>query len=73
MPMAKHGEHKTKAELKAEAEAAMAAFMSKGGAVKQMPTVEPIAFACGNCGHAGTIGVRPGQTMKCPKCRSPLT
>jgi len=62
-----------KRDLKAEAEAALAAFREKGGAVKQMPTVVPTAFGCRNCGHTGVIGIREGQRIRCPKCREFVT
>ncbi len=63
----------SKAARRSEAEDIVAAFLAKGGAVKQMPTVEPTAFACGTCGHAGIAGFAPGKTRKCPKCRAALT
>jgi hypothetical protein len=66
----RNGPKVSRAELKAQAEAALAAFRNQGGAVKQMPSVEPVNFACGTCGHTGVIGARDGQTIRCPKCRS---
>ncbi len=71
-PLPKEGQP-SKADRRTEAEDIVAAFLAKGGAVKQMPTVEPTSFACGTCGHAGIAGFAPGKTRKCPKCRSALT
>jgi len=70
-PMAsRNGPKLSRAELKAQADAALAAFRNQGGAVKQMPTVEPTNFACPTCGHTGVIGAREGQAIRCPKCRT---
>ena len=63
----------TRADRKSEAEAAMAAFLSKGGAVKQVPSVVPTMFACSECGHARIAGMTEGKTTRCPRCRQPLT
>ena len=60
----------TKAELQAEADAALAAFRNKGGAIQQMPAAEAVSFACSVCGHTGTISAREGQHIRCPKCRA---
>ena len=49
-PMAsRNGPKLSRAELKAQADAALAAFRNQGGAVKQMPAVEPTktTLACG--------------------------
>jgi hypothetical protein len=62
----------SKAEKRSGAEDLVAAFLAKGGSVSKMPSVEPTAFACGTCGHAGIMGFAPGKTPKCPKCRSAL-
>ena len=63
----------SKEELKAQAEAAMKAFQAKGRVVDQLDAVIPTTFACANCGHTGTIGVRAGQKIKCPKCREVIS
>jgi hypothetical protein len=70
MPLRGVPQHK--AEKRNEAEDVVAAFLAAGGTVKRMPTVEATAFACGSCGHAGVLGVSPGKTRKCPKCRALL-
>jgi len=62
----------TREELKAQAEAAMAAFKKKGGVVDQGPAVVATAFACSNCGQTGVIGVRADRQARCPRCREPL-
>lgn len=62
----------SKADKRSEAEAQVAAFLARGGAVKEMPAVVATMFACANCGHTGTIGVAPGKKPRCPKCREPL-
>jgi hypothetical protein len=71
-PLPKEGQP-SKAEKRSGAEDLVAAFLAKGGSVNKMPSVEPTAFACATCGHAGIMGFAPGKTPKCPKCRSPLT
>lgn len=60
-------------ELKAQADAAMAAFRDKGGVVQQVEAVVATTFACRNCGHTGTIGVRANQKIRCPKCREVIS
>lgn len=67
------GAPQSKAEKRNEAEDVVAAFLASGGTVKRMPTVEATPFACGSCGHAGILGVSPGKSRKCPKCRAALT
>jgi hypothetical protein len=62
----------SKADRRSEAEALAAAFLAKGGTVKEMPAVVATSFACLTCGHTGTIGVAPGKKPRCPKCREPL-
>lgn len=62
----------SKADKRNDADALVAAFLAKGGAIKEMPSVEPTAFACKNCGHTGIIGLAPGKKAKCPKCREAL-
>jgi hypothetical protein len=46
------GPPRTRADRRSEADDAMAAFLARGGAVKQMPTVVATTFVCPNCGHA---------------------
>jgi hypothetical protein len=62
----------TRADRKNEAEAALAAFLKGGGAVKQAPSVVPTMFACAECGHTGIAGMTEGKTTRCPRCRQPL-
>jgi hypothetical protein len=62
----------SKADKRSTADDLVAAFLAKGGAIKEMPTVEATAFACKNCGHTGIIGMAPGKKVRCPKCRDPL-
>ena len=62
----------SKAELQAQADAALALFKSQGKSVQQMPVVESKQFACAFCGKVSTLGVRPGQTIRCPQCRTEL-
>jgi predicted nucleic-acid-binding Zn-ribbon protein len=62
----------SKADKRSDAEDLVAAFLAKGGAIKEMPSVEATAFACKNCGHTGIIGMAPGKKVRCPKCREPL-
>ena len=62
----------SRADRKNEAEAALAAFLARGGAVKQAPSVVPTVFACKSCGHSGIAGVTEGKTTRCPRCREPL-
>jgi predicted RNA-binding Zn-ribbon protein involved in translation (DUF1610 family) len=50
----------------------MAAFLARGGAVKQMPAVVATTFVCPNCGHAGILGIAEGKGARCPKCRERL-
>jgi hypothetical protein len=59
----------SKADKRSDADAMVAAFLAKGGAIKEMPSVEPTMFACKTCGHTGIIGVAPGKKARCPKCR----
>jgi len=59
----------SKAERQAEAESAVAAFLAKGGAVKQMPAVVATTIACASCGYTGVMGLAEGKTGRCPKCR----
>jgi hypothetical protein len=63
----------SRADRDSEAKAALAAFLAKGGAVKQMPGAVPTEFVCTNCGHAGIMGVTPGKKRRCPKCRELLS
>ena len=63
----------SKAEKTSEAADAVAAFLARGGAVKQMPAVVATTFVCTTCGHTGVIGVAPGKNARCPKCRTLLT
>ena len=62
----------SKADKRSDADAMVAAFLAKGGAIKEMPTVEATSFACKTCGHTGIIGMAPGKKARCPKCREPL-
>lgn len=62
----------SKTDKRNDADALVAAFLAKGGAIKEMPSVEATAFACKNCGHTGIIGMAPGKKTRCPKCREPL-
>lgn len=62
----------SKADKRSDADALVAAFLAKGGAIKEMPSVEPTTFACKTCGHTGIIGVAPGKKARCPKCREYL-
>ncbi len=62
----------SKADRRSEAEAQVAAFLARGGSVKEMPAVVPTTFACTTCGHTGIIGIAPGKRGRCPKCRTPL-
>ena len=34
----------------------VAAFLTRGGVIKQGPAITPTSFACANCGHAGIVG-----------------
>jgi hypothetical protein len=67
------GPPQSKAERRSETEDIVAAFLAKGGSVTRVPGAEPVAFACGSCGHAGIAAFAPGKTRKCPKCRATLT
>jgi predicted Zn-ribbon and HTH transcriptional regulator len=71
-PKSKPGQPLSKADKTAEAQDIVAAFLAKGGRIKQMPAVVPTPFACSNCGHTGISGVTPGKVRRCPKCREPL-
>jgi hypothetical protein len=62
----------SKADKRSDADALVAAFLAKGGAIKEMPSVEATAFACKTCGHTGIIGIAAGKKPRCPKCREPL-
>ena len=62
----------SKAANRAEAEAQIAAFLAKGGTIKEGPASVPTTFSCANCGHTGIIGLVPGKKGRCPKCREPL-
>jgi hypothetical protein len=62
----------SKSEKSAEAQDVVAAFLAKGGRIKQMPPVVPTTFACAECGHTGILGVAVGKVRRCPKCREPL-
>jgi hypothetical protein len=62
----------SRADRKSEAEAALAAFLGRGGAVKQGPSVVPTMFSCSGCGHSGIAGIAGGKTARCPRCREPL-
>ena len=62
----------SKADKRSDAEAMVAAFLAKGGAIKEMPSVEATAFSCKTCGHAGIVGIAPGKKARCPKCREYL-
>jgi rubrerythrin len=62
----------SKADKRNDADELVAAFLAKGGAIKEMPSVEATAFACKTCGHTGIIGMAPGKKVRCPKCREPL-
>jgi predicted RNA-binding Zn-ribbon protein involved in translation (DUF1610 family) len=66
------GSPSSRADRRSEADDAMAAFLSKGGAVKQMPAVVATSFVCPNCGHAGILGIAAGKAARCPKCRERL-
>ncbi len=59
----------SKADKRSDAEDLVAAFLAKGGAIKEMPSVEATAFSCKTCGHAGIVGMAPGKRTRCPKCR----
>ena len=72
MAFSTRGPKLTKEQLKAQAEAAMKGFQAKGGVVQALDAVIPTTFACANCGHTGTIGVRAGQRIRCPKCRETI-
>ena len=56
-------------DLKAQADAAMAAFKDKGGTVDRGPSVVATSFACANCGQTGILGVAAGKKARCPRCR----
>jgi hypothetical protein len=62
----------SKAELQAQADAALAMFKGQGKAVQQMPAVESKQFVCSFCGTVSTLGVRAGQKVRCPRCRNEL-
>ena len=68
-----NGPTRTKAELQAEAAAALAAFASQGKTVQQMPTVESKRFVCTFRGHVAVLGARAGQFVRCPRCPSPVS
>jgi hypothetical protein len=63
----------SKTDNRSEAEAAVAAFLAGGGKVQSGPPIEATAFACGECGHAGTIGRAPGKRAYCPRCKTLLS
>ena len=62
----------SKANRKSEAADAVAAFLARGGAVKQMPAVVATMMACPTCGYTGIVGMAPGKSARCPKCRTLL-
>jgi hypothetical protein len=66
------GNRLSKADHKTQADDAVAAFLARGGSVKQMPAVVATTFACANCGHTGILGIAEGKSPRCPKCREPL-
>lgn len=61
----------TRADRKNEADAALAAFLGRGGEVKLGPSVVPTILACSSCGYSGVAGVTEGKIARCPKCREP--
>ncbi|MCB1501151.1 MAG: hypothetical protein KDK07_15410 [Bauldia sp.] len=63
----------SKADKRSDAEDLVAAFLARGGAIKEMPAVEATTFTCKTCGHTGIIGMAPGKKVRCPKCRELLT
>jgi hypothetical protein len=66
------GGPKSKADRRSESEDIVAEFLAKGGSVTRVPGIEPTAFACSACGHAGIAGFASGKVRKCPRCRAPL-
>ena len=63
----------SRADKSAEASDMVAAFLARGGRIKEMPAVVPTQFACSNCGHVGVIGMTEGKSVRrCPKCKEPL-
>ena len=54
----------SKADNRSDAEAMVAAFLARGGAIKEMPAVEPTTFTCKTCGHTGIIGIAPGKKAR---------
>ncbi len=66
------GMQPSKADRRSEAEDVVAAFLAAGGTVNRLPSEQATAFVCSSCGHAGTTGVTPGRSVRCPKCRAPL-
>ncbi len=67
------GPPQSRADRRSEADDAIAAFLARGGAVKQMPAVVATTFACATCGHTGILGIASGKTSRCPKCRALLS
>jgi hypothetical protein len=68
--MAKDDGKPSKSDQRAAAEAAMAAFLAKGGAVKRGPDVVPTLFTCNTCGAPAVVGIAAKQKrgVRCPKC-----
>ncbi len=68
--MAANDRKPDKAAQRAEAEAALAAFAARGGAVKRGPEVVPTLFTCETCGAQAVVGIAEKQRrgVRCPKC-----
>jgi hypothetical protein len=66
------GPRASRADRKIEAEAALSAFLGRGGEVKRGPPVVATVLACSSCGYSGVAGVTTGKITRCPKCRGPL-
>ena len=68
--MAKDERKPNKAGQRAAAEAAMAAFLARGGAITRGPDVVPTLFTCETCGAQTVVGIAEKQRrgVRCPKC-----
>jgi hypothetical protein len=62
----------SKAALRAEAEAQMAAYLARGQSVQVGPAVVVEKMVCETCGHIATVGHTPGDDLRCPQCKASL-
>ena len=71
--MANDDRKPNKAEQRAAAEGATAAFLARGGAIKRGPDVVPTLFTCAACGAQTVVGIAEKQRrgVRCPKCGAP--